>query len=122
MSAHGSTHGAIATPAPLRPAPPGAVEAVLFATAAFEDGPTAALPWEGGTVLERLHGQLASLGAATVHLITRPGLLEGAEGVRHSSADVPEDLRRVARVARRGQGPRRRAGGGVRHPRGPLAG
>src|SRR4051812_14887514 len=113
MSAHGSTHGAIATPAPLPPAPPGAVEAVLFATAAFEDGPTAALPWEGGTVLERLHGQLASLGAATVHLITRPGLLEGAEGVRHSSADVAEDLRTVARIARGGKGPLVLAGGDI---------
>src|SRR4051812_12026564 len=113
MSAHGSTHGAIATPAPLPPAPPGAVEAVLFATATFEDGPTAALPWEGGTVLERLHGQLASLGARTIHVIARPGMLEGAGGARHQSPDVAEDLRTVARIARGGGGPLVLAGGDI---------
>src|SRR3954449_8163286 len=99
MSAPGSTHGAIATPAQLPPAPPGAVEAVLFATAAFEDGPTAGLPWEGGTVLERLHGQLASLGAASVHVIARPGTLEGAEGEPHASGESDQEVAAVGAMS-----------------------
>src|SRR5689334_23689417 len=81
MSAHGPTSGAVAEPAPPPPAPPGALEAVLLA------GPPSALPFAGGTLLDRLRGQLASLGAQAVHVV------------------AAEDLRALAALARSGDGP-----------------
>jgi hypothetical protein len=79
---------------------------VLLATAAFEDGPTAGLRLHGETLLERLRGQLASLGVGLVHVITRPGALPQLPGaaIRHESADPAEDLRVVAGIARAGAG------------------
>jgi hypothetical protein len=70
-----SAQASIATPAA---APPASLEAVLLATTAFEDGPTAALPFGDGSVLDRLRGQLASLGATAVHVLARPGMVEDA--------------------------------------------
>jgi phosphatidylglycerophosphate synthase len=107
VNAHESTHGALATPAPPPSAPPGTAEAVLLATAAFDDGPTAELRLQGETLLDRLRGQLASLGVGVVHVVTRPGQLRDlARGaIRHESADAAEDLRVVAAIARGGAGP-----------------
>lgn len=91
------------------PAPPRAGTAILLATAASEDGGCAAvLPWEDGTLLGRLLGQLDSLGMRAVHVLARPGFEEGVRAVAaraalpaevHGSADVPTDLRRVADLA-----------------------
>jgi phosphatidylglycerophosphate synthase len=99
-----SARGSIATPAAAPPAPAATLEAVLLATTAFEDGPTAALPCGDTTVVERLRGQLASLGATGIHVIARPGMVEGAEG-RIASDGLAEDLRTIARIARAGAGP-----------------
>jgi phosphatidylglycerophosphate synthase len=106
VTAHDSTEGAIATPAPPPAAPPGSAEAVLVATAAFEDGPTAELRLHGQTLLDRLRGHLASLGVGVVHVIARPGQLRelGRGAIRHESADPAEDLRVVAGIARGGAG------------------
>jgi phosphatidylglycerophosphate synthase len=85
-------------------------DAVLLATAPGGDGrPAAALPWEDGTVLGRLLGQLADLGVPTVHVVTRPGgeealaasLADRGCAVRlHVSATVADDLALVAGIAR----------------------
>ena len=69
----------------------GRFEAVLLASAAFEDGPTAALPLAGGTVLGRLLAQLDGLGAGVVHVVARPEMLEDVAG-RHESAGTAQDL------------------------------
>jgi phosphatidylglycerophosphate synthase len=96
-----SVQASIATPAA---APAATLEAVLLATTAFEEGPTAALPFGDGSVLDRLLGQLASLGATGIHVLARPGMVEEAEG-RVASGDLADDLRAIARIARRGAGP-----------------
>src|SRR5436853_214995 len=59
MSALDSTHGAAPAPDPPPPAP-GALEAVLLATA------PSTLRFADATLLDRLRGQLASLGARSV--------------------------------------------------------
>jgi phosphatidylglycerophosphate synthase len=105
VTAHESTHGTIATPAPPPAAPPGAAEAVLLATAAFADGPAAALRLQGETLLDRLRRQLSTLGVGHVHVVTRPAVALEAGAVRHESADPAEDLRVVAGIARAGAGP-----------------
>ena len=82
----------------------GTFEAVLLASAAFEDGPTAALPLAGGTVLGRLLAQLDGLGAGVVHVVARPEMLEDVAG-RHESAGTAQDLQVVAGIARAATGP-----------------
>lgn len=88
--------------------------AVVMATAAGDDGlPAASLPWDGGTVLERLLGQLAEIGVPHAHVITRP---EWEESVRSSverlglgvtvnaSAGIGQDLAQVAEIAQAAPG------------------
>src|SRR4051794_26219422 len=99
MSAHDSTPGAVATPAPPPPAPPGALEAVLLAA-----GPSAALPFADGTLAGRLQGQLTSLGACRVHVLAGD-----------------DDLRAIAAIARGGDGPLVLAAGDVLAHREALA-
>jgi phosphatidylglycerophosphate synthase/CTP:molybdopterin cytidylyltransferase MocA len=93
------------------PNAPAAAAAVVVATARSETGgPAALLPWEGGTILGRLLGQLESLGIGEVHVVTRPAweaevgaALEAAApaGVRlQLSEDVADDLRVIAELAR----------------------
>jgi phosphatidylglycerophosphate synthase len=81
--------------------------AVVLATAPARDadGPAALLPWESGTILERLLEQLASLGVTRAAVITRPAwrrdaaaAAPGAEMLE--SGDAAADLRRIADVAR----------------------
>jgi phosphatidylglycerophosphate synthase len=89
--------------------------AVVLATAAADDGlPAAALPWGGGTLLQRLLGQLAELGIEEAHVVSRPGCADALDaslaGLElavqlHSCANVVEDLRTVASLARAGDGP-----------------
>src|SRR5437868_2486777 len=81
MSALDSTHGAAPAPAP-PPSAAGALEAVLLATA------PSALRFADATLLDRLRGQLASLGARSVHVI-----------------DAGDALHAVAAIARAGDGP-----------------
>jgi phosphatidylglycerophosphate synthase len=80
--------------------------AVVLATAVAEGGaaPAALLPWESGTILGRLLGQLASLGVTRVAVITRPAwsrdvaaAAPGAELVESDGAAA--DLRVVAELA-----------------------
>jgi phosphatidylglycerophosphate synthase len=88
--------------------------AIVFATAAADDGaPAAALPWGDGTVLRRLLAQLGELGIGQAHVIARPesiGALEPSlAGLEASvelrpSVDVAEDLRLLAHLARDGDG------------------
>jgi hypothetical protein len=81
--------------------------AVLVATAAADDGgPAAALPWEGGTFLDRLLGQIVGLGLDDVHVITRPDYedklrasAERAGATLHVCAGPAEDLAAVADLA-----------------------
>jgi Family of unknown function (DUF5941)/CDP-alcohol phosphatidyltransferase len=85
--------------------------AIVLATAPAGDGPAAALPLEGATVIGRLLGQLDDLGIAVAHVITRPGWEatlsadSGGPEVRvHASADTAADLRAIAEIARGGEG------------------
>jgi hypothetical protein len=85
--------------------------AIVLATAPAGDGPAAALPLEGGTVLGRLLGQLGDLGVHVAHVITRPGwesaLTPAAEGLEvriHGCEDIAADLRAIADIARQGEG------------------
>ena len=109
-------------PAPAPPpaaAPPAVSTAILLATAPGEDGEAAStLGWDETTVLGRLADQAASVGARTVHVITRPqwaepveralelsaagrGALDGHGTVRvERSEDPSADLRAIARIAR----------------------
>ena len=81
--------------------------AVLVATAAADDGgPAAALPWEGGTLLDRLLGQVAALGLDDVHVVTRPqyeetlrASAESAGAALHVCAGPAEDLAAIADLA-----------------------
>ena len=81
--------------------------AVLVATAAADDGgPAAALPWEGGTLLDRLLGQVAALGLDDVHVVTRPqyeetlrASAERAGATLHVCAGPAEDLAAIADLA-----------------------
>ena len=85
--------------------------AVLLATAPGEDGrPAAMLPWEGATVVGRLAQHVASVGAAAVHVVTRPEWAEAVEQavgsgtIVEASEDPAADLRAVARIAREAAG------------------
>ncbi len=88
-------------------APPG-TRAILFATAAGDDGsPAAALRWDGETLLGRLIGQFADLGVTAVEVVTRPafadalrGSLEGSGASLVVSGTLADDLRVVERSAR----------------------
>jgi hypothetical protein len=79
--------------------------AVVLATALASDGrPAALLPWEGGTVLSRLIGQLAELGVRRPIVLARPAFaaavhdaLGPAAEVRASAA-LADDLREIARA------------------------
>jgi len=81
--------------------------AVLMATAAADDGGSAAaLPWEGGIVLDRALAQVGGFGLADVRVITRPefeaALRESAEraGATLHVCDNPgEDLAEIAEIA-----------------------
>jgi hypothetical protein len=80
--------------------------AVLFATArAGDGGPAALLPWEDGTLLGRLVGQLAALGVPRTIVVTRPAWeadvrAAGAPAEVVTSPDVQSDLRAVTELAR----------------------
>src|SRR4051794_37578745 len=84
--------------------------ALLVATAAADtDGPAALLEWKDVTVLGRLIEQLASLGIADVHVLTRPAWVDavtaGTGSARaaievHAVADNRDDLERIAAIAR----------------------
>ena len=81
--------------------------AVLVATAAADDGgPAAALPWEGGTLLDRLLTQMAELGLQDIHVVTRPQFedrlrasAESAGATLHVCAGPSEDLAEFADLA-----------------------
>jgi CDP-alcohol phosphatidyltransferase-like enzyme/MobA-like NTP transferase protein len=81
--------------------------AVLLATAAADDGgPAAALPWEGGTLLDRLLRQVAELGLDQVHVVTRPQFedrlrpsAERGGATVHACAGPSEDLAAIAEMA-----------------------
>jgi CTP:molybdopterin cytidylyltransferase MocA len=80
--------------------------AVLFATApAGDGGPAALLPWHDGTLLDRLLGQLATLGVPRAIVVTRPVWESDVRAVAGSdveviaSPDVAADLRTVAELA-----------------------
>jgi hypothetical protein len=85
-----------------------------MATAAAEGGgPAAALPWEDGTILERLLRQLEDIGVARTYVIARPEweaqLRESVARVENAtletSASPSEDFARSAEIAReRGAG------------------
>jgi CTP:molybdopterin cytidylyltransferase MocA len=83
--------------------------AMLFATArAGDGGPAALLPWEEGTLVGRLAGQLASLGVPRTVVVTRPAweadvrAVLGSEVEVLASPDVAGDLRAIAELARAG--------------------
>jgi Family of unknown function (DUF5941)/CDP-alcohol phosphatidyltransferase len=85
--------------------------AVLFATArAGDGGPVALLPWEEGTLLGRLAGQLSSLGVPRTVVVTRPAWEADVRSVLGSdvevlaSPDVAGDLRTIAELAGGGEG------------------
>jgi phosphatidylglycerophosphate synthase len=88
--------------------------ALLVATAqAGDGGPAAALAYEHTTLLGRLLEQLDDLGIRRAHVITRPDwipVLEPSTADRglavrfHGSADLADDLRTVAAIARDGNG------------------
>ena len=84
--------------------PTAVTTAVVVATVPAADGTCAALlPWEGATVLERLLGQLGSLGIADVRVLARPAheaALRAVAGDRvHPSAATDADLRAIAAIA-----------------------
>jgi phosphatidylglycerophosphate synthase len=95
-------------------APAGVTTAILLATAAADEGgPAAALPWSGGTVLQRLLGQLGALGIRRAHVVTRadwePAIAAAISGVDSAvsvemSPDAAGDVRAVADAARSGDG------------------
>jgi hypothetical protein len=88
--------------------PAGGVEvgvAVVLATAKASDGrPAALLPWEGGTVVGRLIGQLAAFGIPAI-VLARPAFAAavrealGPDADVRAPASVSEDLREIARVS-----------------------
>jgi CDP-alcohol phosphatidyltransferase-like enzyme len=78
-----------------------------------EPGPAAALPWDDGTVLQRLLSQLADLGVPSAHVITRPGweevLRPSLEAVSlaaelHTSPGTAEDLHAIAQLTETDEG------------------
>ena len=88
--------------------------ALVIATAPREGGgPAAALPWEEGTVIERLLRQLEDIGVARTYVLTRPeweAELEGSvarveTATLEPSGSLSEDFAVSARIARdRGAG------------------
>jgi len=94
----------LGTPGPVRD--PAAVStAMVIATAPASDGgPAALLPWDDGTLLSRLLGQLAGLGIADVRVLTRtafePAVREVAGDRVTTSPAADGDLRAIAAAAR----------------------
>ena len=86
--------------------------AVLVATAEADDGgPAAALPWDGGTILDQLVSQMAELGLQSIHVVTRPQFAdalrpaaERASATLHVCAGPAEDLAEIAELARTATG------------------
>ena len=121
-------------PAPARPpapAPAAVTTAVLLATSPGEDGEAAAtLAWEDTTIIGRLAAQVASVGAQSVHVITRPEWVAGVEraldggagAIVEASPDPASDLRAIARLARDSAGGLLIAQGEVLTQREALAG
>ena len=76
---------------------------VVAAAPAAGGGPAALLPWERGTVLERLLGQLADLGIRTVRVLVRPAHEAAVRAVAGDrvrvSPDTAADLRAIAEAA-----------------------
>jgi phosphatidylglycerophosphate synthase len=102
-----------------------ALTGVLFATARAEHEPASAMPWDGGTLVERLAAQLLDVGVSDLHVIVRPGdepLATQLGGRLHVSADAAADLRLVAEIARGGAGAMVFAGGEIITQREALAG
>jgi len=96
----------VASPPPAAP-PPAAVDlVVLLATArSAEGGPAALLPWDGGTLLGRLVGQLSALGVPRAVVLTRPAWEADVRAAIEPSVEVRAtpslagDLELVAELA-----------------------
>ncbi len=91
-------------PAALRD-PAAVTTAIVIASApSSAGGPAALLPWEGGTLLSRLLGQLQALGIHDVRVLVRPafeaGIREVAGDRAHVSPDAAADLRTISAAAR----------------------
>ena len=99
--------------------------AVVLATALASDGrPAALLPWEGGTVLSRLTGQLAELGVRRPIVLARPAFAAAVHDALGPAAEVRASASRRRRPARdrsRRDRPRRRRARHVRRHRHPHA-
>lgn len=108
-----------APPRRLYTPPVSVASAVVFATAATDDGtPAATLPWrETGapavSLLHRLLDQLASVGVPVADVFVRPGGeaaveasldVPGIDVELHVCKDTAADLRKVAEIAREGAG------------------
>ena len=89
--------------APVRDPSATSTAIVVASAPAAGGGPAALLPWERGTVLERLLGQLADLGIRDVRVLVRPAdeaAVRAVAGDRvHVSADTAADLRAIAETA-----------------------
>ena len=78
---------------------------VLLATArSAEGGPAALLPWEGGTLLGRLAGQLAALGVPRAIVLTRPAWEAdvralGLDAEVRATPSLSADLEAIAELA-----------------------
>jgi hypothetical protein len=76
---------------------------VLAAVPAADGSPAALLPWEGGTLLSRLLGQLAELGIGDVRVLARPvheAAVRAVAGDRvRVSSGTDADLRAIAETA-----------------------
>ncbi|MEU4536154.1 CDP-alcohol phosphatidyltransferase family protein [Streptosporangium sp. NPDC023825] len=94
-------------PDPHAIAPSDASQAVAVVLATTE---TSGLRCSGGTLLDRLTGQLASLPVRDVHVVARSSDIIHAPGGTHmigteGSRGLADDLRRIAKVARSSIGP-----------------
>src|SRR4051812_29200581 len=80
--------------------PSGISTAIVLAVSPAEGGCAALLPWQGGTILGRLLGQLADFGIRDVRVITRPAWEAEVRAVAGqatlASADTAGDLRAIA--------------------------
>jgi hypothetical protein len=102
-----------------------ALTGVVFATVRAEDGPAAAMTFEGKSILERLADQLIDIGVTDLHIFVRPGddaIAAGIDADVHVSEDAATDLRLVAEIARSGAGAMVFAAGEIVTQREALAG
>src|SRR3954453_526148 len=116
---------ATARPAAAPAATATATTAVVFATARGETGaPAGAMEWDAeGTLVDRLGGQLRSLGIEDIRLVVRPGHRMTVAGTTLvESDDAAADLRLVAALAGEGSGPLVFAGAEIIPQREALAG